>query len=127
MHSKNLSTKAVLSFALALVLAAFAVAQISGCSFLSKTEAALTGQNAVVTCKIVGLTVQTIMRDAAKAYVAKEITAAQWQTLADLNDNKFQPAYTLEVKNIAAEENPASTALVSIMEQIVSTYHSYAK
>ena len=124
---RNIPARYVLSIVAACLLGAFSVAPLSGCSFLSKTEAALTGQNAVITCKIVGLTVQTIMRDAAKAYVAKEITAAQWQVLADLNDNKFQPAYALEVKNIAAEENPASTALVSLMGQIVSTYHSYGK
>ena len=121
----NLSARSVLLFALACLLGAFAVAPISGCAFLSKTKAALTGSDAVLTCKVVGDIANTLADDVAKLAVTNGITPAHAATFgADFD--KFQAAYRTEVNSIEAAHAdlavPASSPLLALFNQLEADY-----
>ena len=121
---------------LMLVLAVFAIGLVGsmvlpGCSTLTNIEQAITGQQAVLTVKIVGSTVDSIMTTAAKAHVLHDLTDAQWQTLGALHD-KFQPIYQAEVAAIvkangATANTTPTAALTALMSQIIATAEAFKK
>ncbi len=113
--------------ALCFVLALAASFALPACTTLTNIEHAITGQKAVLTVEIVGSTVDSIMQTAAKARVAGDITAAQWDTIAALHD-KYRPVYLAEVANIKSANGASpSAALTALMSQIIATAEGFAK
>ncbi len=79
---------------------ALPVAQ-TGCSTTPSAQL-----NAVLTLKVSGETAKAAMDGASSLLKDGTITVAQWQKVADIYRNKFQPAFNLAV--IAAQGNYAT-------------------
>ena len=125
---KNLPARYVLSIVAACLIGAFSVAPLSGCAFLTKAKAALTGSDAVLTCKVVGDIANTLADDVAKLSVSNAITPAHAATFgADFD--KFQAAYRTEVNAIEAAHSdlavPASSPLLALFNQVEADYSAF--
>ena len=68
------------------------------------------------TLRVLGASIETSMTIAARMFKAGEITQAQWDRLADIHDNKIQPAYRLAVQSAKANlSSVASPELVTLV------------
>ena len=80
----------------------------------------------VTTLKIVGASIDASMKIAADLYKKGKITPAQWAEIADLHDNKIQPAYNLAVVSVQADlSSIASTDLVNLAVQLAALIQRY--
>jgi hypothetical protein len=102
----------------ALVLSGGTMAYV-GCTTTSQVQA---GQ----TLQAVGLAVDAAMKTAAGMYHNNQITAAQWAQIADIHDNKFQPAFNLAVQavqaNLSSIASPDVVALASQLSALVASF-----
>lgn len=57
----------------------------------------------VVTLEVIGASVDATMKVAAGLYTSGKITTAQWNTITDIHDNKFLPAYNLAVQAVQSD------------------------
>ena len=101
----------------------------TGCSELTKATtavgSALSSPTTVTTLKVLGATVDSTMTIAAQMYHNGQITTAQWNTLANIHDNEFLPAYNLAVAAVENDTNqPAAPSLIAIGGQIVSAFQT---
>lgn len=107
----SLSLFLVLAFALVF---ASPLVLTTGCTTGSTTQA-----TAVTTLKVVGATASQAMATSAQLLKDGKISVAQWQQIADIFDNKFQPSYKLAV--VAANSNVNSVAspdLIALAAQL---------
>ena len=117
----------LLLLALAASLPAF-----TGCASLITrlhgVETAITGQSATLTVEIVGVTVDAIMKDAAKARHNGDITAAQWDKIAALH-GRYLVIYGAEVHAIetAHASNAPSGSLLSLLAEFKTLAESFTK
>ena len=80
----------------------------------------------VKTLKIVGATIEAGMKTAAQMYKNGQITEAQWNRLADLHDNKVQPAFRLAVQTAQADlSSAASIDLLNVVTELSNLILSY--
>ncbi len=81
---------------------------------------------AVQTLKAVGQTAEAAVTTAGQLYTAKTITATQVRQVADLYDNKFQPAYRLAVAAVNSNlDSVASPDLVALAAQLSALVLSF--
>lgn len=84
--------------------------------------------NEVKTLKIVGASVDTTMKLAAKLYVDGKISQAQWATIADIHDHKFQPVFKAAVTAVQANlDSVADPALIQIAADLSALLNSYSQ
>ncbi len=105
-----------------LALAGFTLSGVTGCAALSRVTHALTGSEAVLTLKIAGATADTVMKTAATAYHAGDLSAVQWLRIATLHDEKFLPLYRTELAALKAanqSDAPPSAALVAALGELL--------
>ena len=116
---------------LALVLAVSLA--FTGCaSFttrLAGLKTAVTGQNATLTVEIVGVTVDALMKDAAKAYHTGDMTKTQWDKVAALHA-RYLPVFNAERLLIEATrsntEHAPSAALLGLLADFKQLAESFA-
>ena len=101
---------------------------LSSCSYVAGVGHALTGQNATLTVEIVGTSVDAVMKAAAKAYHAGDITKAQWDAIAAL-DARYLPVYEAEKNAIEKANAPGvpSASLTGYLAQFYSLAESFKK
>ena len=127
---KNLPARFVLSLASLCLVSALSLGAVlnGGCSTLAKIKSAVTGSDAVLTCKVVGAIANQLADDVAKLAVAKAITPAQAATFGADYD-KFQAAYRTEVNAIEAAHAdlavPASSPLQLLFTQLETDYSTF--
>lgn len=80
----------------------------------------------VMTLKIVGASVDASMKIAVQLLHDGHITAAQWNQIAAIHDQKFLPAYNLAVAAVQANlDSVASPDLTALAAQLASIIASY--
>lgn len=85
-----------------------------------------TQQTAVQTLKIVGTTAKTSMDAATQLLKQGTITVPQWQAIASIYDNKFQPAYALAIAAARSDLSTlASPDLIGLAAQLAALVAQY--
>lgn len=83
---------------------------------------------AVQTLKAVGQTAEAAVMTSAQLYAAKTINASQARQIADLYDNKFQPAYRVAVTAVNSNlDSIASPDLVALAAQLSGLVLSFSQ
>jgi hypothetical protein len=98
---------------------------LSGCSTVNKVAASISAAGSspttVTTLEVLGASVDASMKVAAGLYHNGQITAAQWNTIANLHDNEFLPAYNAAVAAVQYDTNqPAAPNLLQLAGQIAT-------
>lgn len=113
--------KKYLTLLIAAVVFGLTALETSSCS----TAPTQRGQT-VTTLKIVGASVDASMKIAVQLLRDGHITAAQWNLIATIHDQKFLPAYNLAVAAVQANlDTVASPDLAALAAQLASIVASY--